>query len=979
VLVKFTRRHTSPGRSPFEGDGFSIGFTPDFAISPPDHPQAKAIEFPAHWSTRAQNICLEQCFIHDGIACDLVPVAEDNVPAWLWRHEPDGSSDESRGETSLCQIVDRITGGWTYQGWKGGYFDSEEDARIFYDECRWLLFHQKISPSFKQWKNTGRYWAYGHDVSVPSTYLTDFRTGTVRRAENTDLPPHGMVINTTGNALAGEGGMWDLWRREGEILAQGGHCGANVSNFLPVLPSGPSAGNDSPLADILAIGDSMAQTVCSDPAEQPPKRRLTIDSGHPDARAMAKRIAEKTARAEAETMDSALTRRHIQAIIDSCGEPGTHKSGKRLRNPSLQLALQSARQALLPMQLIDRVVKLAEAGLIQTADDVLGDNDVTLNGTPHASSSDALTIIGLAGSSPEKTCLDRAELDELIQSVVVAAWSGQESGLHFQSSTDSWNTCGDSGQVRSASGDGSFMFLDDTASDLWLINAPAFMTKAGAFNVASYQHSIELTTIAADLSLMTETAITPRLARRVWDFRPLSLSLTGLSQCLVAAGIAFDSSAGRAFGASLHALLTSTAYRISAHMASELGQFPSYAKNTADMLRVLDRHSDMVATCAHETAPPGLVEAVEETWLEALLQGADDGFRNAHVSVLGDNIALTALLGSASSGLIPIADLITSEQSTGGYNEKRIDQAIPQGLSALGYDDQKITAIVRHVTGHGTLTNAPGVNHATLRKRGFTETALNAVENALTTTDDISQAFSPFLLGEDYCRHMLGFTSDELLDDYFDMLAALGFSDAGIEAANIYCCGAGTLEGAPHLAPEHLAVFDCAEPQGARGARFITLTSLVKMMGAVQPHISGAIGQTVPVPAGTAFDDYRELLDLAWHLNLKSITLKSRVADPAISQPNWQSAFPDEQPLPVLAVIQGGQSLAQSSALPAAKNTREAEAAIPSDTHSKSDVADKENKSDDVAKPSRRALLHAARSSASVSSSADVVVEQRHV
>ncbi len=236
-----------------------------------------AVEFPTHWSASARNICLEQCFVLDGIACDLVRIAEDDVPTWLWRNEPDETAQELRGETSLCQVIDRIGGGWTYQGWKGGYFESDEDARIFYDECRWLLFHRKISPAIKQWRCAGRHWAYGHDVSAPSTYLTDYQKGTVRRAEQNDLPPHGLVINATGDALTSEGGVWDLWRREGEILSQGGNCGANVSNLLPTRS--PDAVAE--IADILTIGDTMARFACQDATKRQPKRRLTIDGAWP--------------------------------------------------------------------------------------------------------------------------------------------------------------------------------------------------------------------------------------------------------------------------------------------------------------------------------------------------------------------------------------------------------------------------------------------------------------------------------------------------------------------------------------------------------------------------------------------------------------------------------------------------------------------------------------------------------------------------
>ncbi|MDA0653379.1 MAG: hypothetical protein O3C49_08905, partial [Proteobacteria bacterium] len=838
-----------------------------------------------------------------------------------------------RRETSLCAVIDRISGGWTYQGWKGGYFDSDEDARIFYDECRWLLFHQKISPTIKQWQCAGRFWAYGHDVSAPSTYLTDYRKGTVRRAEETDLPPHGLVINGTDGALAGEGGVWDLWRRESEILSQGGNCGANLSNIPPTQSSGAATG----FSDILKIGDAMARSACGDATTRSRKRRLTIDAAHPDSFSLARRPIEKIAAAEAGVIGTALARRHVQAIIDACACSKPNRSGKKHPSAALQLALQSARQALLPEHMIERTVTLAEFGMEQTPDDVLGDGGDGGDGSKYittATSGDALTIVSLDGTSMDETTLDEDHVDRLIEFLMVAAWSGIDSGLHFDTIAESWNTCRSSGPIRSASGDGSFMFLDDTASDVWLVNAAAFQEKCGGFDVAGYQHAVELITIAADLSLMTTAVVTPRLARRVWDFRPLSLSITGLGQCLAAAGVAYDGGAGRALAASLAALLTSTAYRASARMAAELGRFPAYEKNAEDMLRVLDRHSDMVATCAHKTSPPGLVEAVEETWSEALRTGTLEGFRNAQVSVLCEAGDLATLLDSETSGVSPLAGLITPRQTPAGYYEKRINPAVPQGLRALGYDEKRITDIVRHVAGQGTLAKAPGVNHETLRKRGFTKAAIDAVEIALSQAVDISQAFNPFVLGEEYCRHMLGFSSAELHDDSFDMLAALGFSDAGIEAANIFCCGAGTLEGAPHLAPEHLPIFDCAEPQGMRGVRCVTTTSTVKLMGALQPHISGAIGQTLPVSASAPLDEFRALLELAWRQKLKSITLQRR--QPADSR----KTLPDHQVLPAFTVIQGGQYVASSPAPARVKIPQEAEPGIPRKAHSRTVVAD---------------------------------------
>jgi ribonucleoside-diphosphate reductase alpha chain len=406
-------------------------------------------------------------------------------------------------------------------------------------------------------------------------------------------------------------------------------------------------------------------------------------------------------------------------------------------------------------------------------------------------------------------------------------------------------------------------------------------------------------------------------------------------------------------------------------MAAELGQFPEFAKNADDMLRVLNQHGDMVANCSHHSSTTDLVEIIESTWLEALEIGSQEGFRNAQVSVLCDAPDLTTLIGCDAFGVSPNDGLLTDKKTPAGYYEKGVSSFVAQGLNKLGYSETQIADIVRHIAGHGTLEDAPGVNHETLRKRGFTAAAIDAVENALSCSNDITLAFNPFVLGEDYCRHMLGFTVAEFNDDNFDMLAGLGFSDAGIEAATIYCCGAGTMEGAPHLAPEHLAIFDCLVQQGVRGQRCVTTTSIVKMMAALTPHISGAIGQTLQVPAEISLGDYRTILELAHRLKLKSITLRRIPADLELSsQPEAEN-----QPVPAFAVIQGGQSIPQLNEY----ISEEAETRIPLSAITRSDVSDDMEISPDVAKASRRALSHAARSSASVSSSADALVEQRHV
>jgi ribonucleoside-diphosphate reductase alpha chain len=198
---------------------------------------------------------------------------------------------------------------------------------------------------------------------------------------------------------------------------------------------------------------------------------------------------------------------------------------------------------------------------------------------------------------------------------------------------------------------------------------------------------------------------------------------------------------------------------------------------------------------------------------------------------------------------------------------------VPIALKTLGYGEEEIEEIIRHAVGHGTLADAPGVNHEALKAKGFTDAALEAVENALASAFDVKFAFNKWTLGAEFCKAALGFTDAQLDDVAFDMLAVLGFSKADIEAANTHCCGAMTLEGAPGLKAEHLPVFDCANPCGRTGKRFLSWESHIRMLAAAQPFISGAISKTINMANAATVEECKEAYLLSWRLGLKANAL----------------------------------------------------------------------------------------------------------
>jgi ribonucleoside-diphosphate reductase alpha chain len=353
-------------------------------------------------------------------------------------------------------------------------------------------------------------------------------------------------------------------------------------------------------------------------------------------------------------------------------------------------------------------------------------------------------------------------------------------------------------------------------------------------------------------------------------------------------GLPYDSAAGRALGSAITALMTGSSYATSAEMAGELGAFPGYAENSEAMLRVIRNHRRAahginakyerlsvlpVPLDAANCPDPPLAKAARRSWDTALALGEQHGFRNAQATVLAPTGTIGLVMDCDTTGVEPDFALVKFKKLAGGGYFKIINRAVPEALKTLGYGAAEIADIKRYALGNGTLKGAPGINHESLREKGFDDRALAAVEAALASAFDIKFTFNKWTLGEAFCVDSLGIAPGALDDPGFELLAALGFARAEIDAANSWCCGAMTLEGAPHLKPEHLAVFDCANPCGRTGRRSLSVDSHIRMMAAVQPFISGAISKTINMPNVATVEDCKEAYMLSWRLGLKATAL----------------------------------------------------------------------------------------------------------
>ncbi|MHA1569518.1 MAG: vitamin B12-dependent ribonucleotide reductase, partial [Alphaproteobacteria bacterium] len=903
--MRITRFFTAQGDSPYSNIEFRRA---NSEIRNPDGSvvfKKDDVEVPEFWSQVATDVLAQKYFRKTGVAAerDLERVEENDVPSWLWRSKPrDGA--RFGGETSAKQIFHRLAGTWTYWGWKGGYFDAEEDARAFYDEFLYMLARQMAAPNSPQWFNTGLHWAYGIDGPSQGHHYVDYRTGKATRSESAyEHPqPHACFIQSISDDLVNEGGIMDLWVREARIFKYGSGTGTNFSALRADGEALSGGGRSSGLMSFLKIGDRAAGAIKSGGTTRRAAKMVVVDVDHPDIENFVNWKVTEEQKVAAMVAGSKLADLHLNRVMAACREGEDETRFEPKANPALGKAVIGARKAMIPESYIQRAIEFARQGFrridFPTFDTdwdseayltVSGQNSnntvrVTSDFIQRVKDDGEWDLIRRTDGEVAKSVGARALWDQIAH----AAWASADPGIQFDTTINEWHTCPAGGRINASNPCSEYMFLDDTACNLASLNLMAFLQKDGGFDVPAFEHAVRLWTVTLEISVLMAQFPSRRIAELSYQYRTLGLGFANVGGLLMDSGIAYDSDQGRAICGAVSALMSGVAYATSAEMADELGPFPGYEPNREAMLRVVGNHrraalgaSDgydglsvaPVALDHQSLKDKTLGAAAARAWDKALEAGRMHGFRNAQVSVVAPTGTIGLVMDCDTTGIEPDFALVKFKKLAGGGYFKIINSLAPRALRTLGYGEERIEDIVRYAVGHGTLDGAPGVGHAALKEKGFSQAILRALEDALASAFDIRFAFNKWTLGVDFCTRVLGFEEAQLDDVTFDMLSELGFTSAEIEAANAYCCGAMTLEGAPGLEDAHLPVFDCANPCGRIGKRFLSVDSHIRMMAASQPFISGAISKTVNMPNSASVADCKDAYMLSWSLGLKANAL----------------------------------------------------------------------------------------------------------
>jgi len=813
--LQFNRRFTREGVSVF--DLFEYDYRTSVIRNPSGEVvfEMNNVEVPKHWSQIATDILAQKYFRKAGVP------------------QQDGSLGR---ETSVKQVAHRLANCWRVWGEKYGYFASEQDAVIFYEELVHCILNQSCTPNSPQWFNTGLFESYGIKGKPQGHYYVDAEDGQLKKSTSAyERPqPHACFILSVEDDLVNDGGIMDLWMREARIFKYGSGVGTNFSHIRGEGEKLSGGGTSSGLMSFLKIGDRAAGAIKSGGTTRRAAKMVCLDLDHPEIMEFINWKVEEE--------------KKVGALI-AAGYPSDYE-GEAYRTVSGQNSNNSIR---IPNEFFEKLERNEDWELKARTDGRI---------------------------------MKRIPAREVWNQISYAAWRCADPGTQYDTTINEWHTSPKGGRINASNPCSEYMFLDNTACNLASANLRRFYNEAtNTFDVEGFEYVCRLWTVVLEVSVLMAQFPSKEVAQLSYDYRTLGLGYANLGSMLMVMGIPYDSEEARGIAGAITAIMTGIAYKTSAELASILGPFARFEENREDMLRVMRNHR-LAAYDADEYenlhikpqgikakySPDYLLKAATKAWDEAVQLGEKYGYRNAQVTVIAPTGTIGLVMDCDTTGVEPDFALVKFKKLSGGGYFKIINQSVPTALKNLGYQQREIESIVKYAVGAGTFVGAPHINHQTLSEKGFIAEEIRKLDTAVASAFEIGFVFNVYTLGEE-CLQRLGFNPEQYFNFEWSLLEALGFTDEQVEAANDYICGTMTIEGAPFLKAEHLPVFDCANKCGKKGERYIHAHGHIRMMAAAQPFLSGAISKTINLPNEATVEEIADAYMMSWKLGLKACAL----------------------------------------------------------------------------------------------------------
>lgn len=857
---------------------------------------------PEDWSVNAIDIMAGKYCRKAGVPNDVIKIEEEveatgqKLPRELWRSIPAGDCVYG-GEHDVRQVIDRVAGAWAYWGMHFGYFDSW-NALAFYDELRYMMVRQMLAPASPQWFNTGLDWAYGIKGQEsglwymnPPEYTSEEPEKLIPAKTSYERPMvHACFIQSVEDDLVNPGGIMDLVTRESRVFKFGGGSGSNFSNLRGKGEPLSGGGKSSGVMSFLRVNDTAAGAIKSGGVTRRAAKMVVLDIDHPDILDFINWKVIEENKVACMAVGAKIVSEHVDNMIDEYRQT---KDVKKSRKAALRAGV--------PAQIVQRYTLLLKQGKEVDNDtpdlsaDFEGEAYSTVSGQ-NANNTVRVTdeFMRLATTTSETTqpfqlryrrnfqVAREVDAKQVWDVLNLASWKSADPGLHFADTINDWNLCPNDGEIVASNPCSEYFWLNNTGCNLASLRLTKFVSgNRFGINLEAYSHAVEMLTTVLDITVSMASYPSAAIAEGSYKYRTLGLGYCDLGALLMQWGVPYDSEEGRVAAGAITAIMHFYAMRQSAKLADHFSPFPRWKANEFYGLRVVGNHIAATGAEGYEYSddlkikPPKL--SMSGVW--QLLEGRDNltflvnaarhvaidaghcvkayGLRNAQLTLLAPTGTIGILLDCDTTGVEPDFALVKFKKLAGGGSMKIVNQSLEPALMRLGYSKTDIESIKRKVIGYGNLMADEfyGLLEAWYAKKK-------------TKTDRVN------------------------LDNLFH-LSHIGvpkdFPD--FDKWNQLICGTGTVEGS-EIKDEHLSVFDCANKCGD-GQRYLAFTSHIKMMGHVQPFLSGAISKTINMPNDATVADVETANVMSWEWALKA---NAQYRDGCkLSQP--LNAVADEEPI----------------------------------------------------------------------------------
>ncbi|MBY0403346.1 MAG: vitamin B12-dependent ribonucleotide reductase [Cyanobacteria bacterium] len=654
------RYFTRPDKHPFDALTYDRRTS---KISEPDGRvifEMKDVEVPKEWSQLATDILVSKYFRKAG-----VPVT--------------GS------ETSIKQVVHRLSNTIRTYGETNGYFASKEDAESFEMELAHLLITQKGAFNSPVWFNCGLFQQYGITGSGGNWFWNP-ETDAIEATSDSYSHPQcsACFIQSVDDDLMS---LFELAKNEARLFKFGSGTGTNFSKIRGRQEKLSGGGTSSGLMSFLEVLDRGAGATKSGGTTRRAAKMVSLDMDHPE-------------------------------IVDFINWKVKEEK---------------------------KVKVLIDAGY---SSDFNGEAYHTVAGQNSNNSvrmSDAFMNAYLNGEKWKTTFRTTGEVCEeldakqLMRQVAEAAWNCADPGVQYDDIINDWHTCLNTDRIYGSNPCSEYHFLNDTACNLSSINLVKFLGKDGTFDIAGYRQACRIFFMAQEILVDYASYPTETIGRNSHNYRPLGLGYANLGTLMMLQGIPYDSPKSYAMAGALTAIMCGHAYTTSAEIAAVKGAFPSYKQNESSMLKVIKKHRDAAYKINKDECPSDLLKAAQDDWDEALRLGEKYGYRNAQATVLAPTGTIGLLMDCDTTGIEPDFSLVKWKKLAGGGYFKIINQSVPNALTKLGYNKEQIDQIQKYVLGHGTLRGCPFANETTLLEHGFTLEEIKTLYEAVDATNSFSE------------------------------------------------------------------------------------------------------------------------------------------------------------------------------------------------------------------------------------------------